>query len=189
MKHLLNCCLLFLALLFGAGCSVSPKYPVQHDFGFPVSIANATITSKPTNEPMVTVNAPTWLWDNRIRYRLLYASPTQIGFYALDLWIASPPELLEQLLLSGGKTKGYSLIIRLHDFEQQFDAPDRAKVVLHFFAEAYANDNKKKMGTQEFYFEQPTVTADAAGAVNGFVNVTRQATDKIQIWLAGLPGK
>ncbi len=189
MKHLLNRCVLFSALLLGVGCSVSPKHPVQHDFGLPVSVANASITSKPTNELMITVNAPTWLWDNRIRYRLLYASPTQIGFYALDLWIASPPELLEQLLMSSGKTQGYSLIIRLHDFEQQFTALNRAKVVLHFFAEAYANDNKKKMGTQEFYFEQPTVTADAAGAVNGFVDLTRQATDRIQIWLTGLPGK
>lgn len=189
MKHLLNRCVLFSALLLGVGCSVSPKHPVLHDFGLPVSVANASITSKPTNELMITVNAPTWLWDNRIRYRLLYASPTQIGFYALDLWIASPPELLEQLLMSSGKTQGYSLIIRLHDFEQQFTASNRAKVVLHFFAEAYANDNKKKMGTQEFYFEQPTVTADAAGAVNGFVDLTRQATDRIQIWLTGLPGK
>ncbi|MEY3288489.1 MAG: hypothetical protein RLZZ419_731 [Pseudomonadota bacterium] len=187
MKHLLSHFLVFSVLWFGAGCSVSPKHPVLHDFGVPVSVAN--VNSKQANEPMVTVDAPTWLWDNRIRYRLLYASPTQIGFYALDLWIASPPELLEQLLMSGGKTQNYALIIRLHDFEQQFDAPGRAKVVLRFFVEAYARDNKKKRGTQEFYLEQPTATADAAGAVTGFVNLTRQASDRISIWLAELSDK
>jgi len=172
-------------LLFGTACSISPKQPALHDFGFPVPVS--INKSKLLTKPIITVDAPTWLWDNRIRYRLLYASRTRVGFYALDLWIAPPPELFEQLLISNGKAQNYSLIIWLQDFEQQFDAPDRARVVMRFSVDAYSNDNNKKVGTQEFFLERLCITPDAAGAVSGFDKLTRQAGDKIQSWLAGLP--
>ena len=114
------------------------------------------IKSTQGNKPAITVDAPTWLWDNRIRYRLLYASPTRVGFYALDLWVAPPPELFEQLLIASGKIQNYSLVIWLNDFEQQFQAPDRARVILRFSVEAYAVGNSKKAFTQEFALEYPT---------------------------------
>lgn len=179
--------LLIGLLLFTTGCSLSPKEPVLHDFGSPVSIS--TDKRERSDKPAITVDAPTWLWEDRIRYRLLYASPTRVGFYALDLWVAPPPELLEQFLISSGKTRNYSLIIWLQDFEQQFDAPDKARVVLRFFVEAYSDENRRKIGTQEFYLERPTTTSNAAGAVNGFANLTRQAADKIQVWLTELSDK
>ncbi|TAN66781.1 MAG: hypothetical protein EPN17_13070 [Methylobacter sp.] len=174
MKYLLIGCLVF----FG-GCSVPAKQPVLHDFGVPVSAAAQQVKAS------VTVNAPTWLWDNRIRYRLLFASPSQVRFYGLDRWIASPPELLEQLLGSG-KAQDYALIIQLQDFEQQFDAPDRARVVLRFSVEVYSANNKQKIGTQAFYLQQATKTPDAAGAINGFIDLAQQAAEKIQGWLMGL---
>ena len=184
MKLILFGLLVVLTVVFNTGCSVSKKHPAVHDFGLPAPVSNSK-----NNEPAITVDAPTWLWDNRLRYRLLYAAPTQVGFYALDLWIASPPELFEQLLIASGKTQNHPLIIRLTDFEQQFDAPDKSKVVLRFVVEAYTNDDKKKIGTQAFYLEQPTPTPDAAGAVNGFSALTQQAANKIQVWLAELPEK
>lgn len=189
MKYL-PCVLPGLSLLFlMTACTVvTPKNPVLHDFGPPVSIS-VDDNGKQDNKPMISVDAPTWLWDNRIRYRPLYASPTRVGYYALDLWAASPPELFEQLLIAGGKTRNYALIIRLQDFEQQFDAPGRSRVVLRFSAEAYAGDTNKKAGTREFYRERPTSTPDAAGAVDAFAYLTRQAAGDIQGWLAALPGQ
>ena len=178
MRFLIIALFLFSSLLFGTGCSLSPKQPVLHDFGSPVPIS--TSRSKDGNKPSITVDAPTWFWDNRIRYRLLYSSPTQVGFYALDLWIAPPPELFEQLLISSGKNRNYSLVIRLQEFEQQFDSHDRARVVLRFFVEAQAEGNNKKVSIQEFYLERPTATPDAAGAVSGFAKLTQQAADTIQ---------
>jgi cholesterol transport system auxiliary component len=187
MKHSKTLYALFCAVLFCTGCSVSPKQPVLHDFGSPIQAS--AYKSGQGNKPSITVDAPTWLWDNRIRYRLLYASPTQVGFYALDLWIAPPPELFEQLLISSGKNWNYSLVIRLQEFEQQFDAHDRARVVLRFSVEAHAEGNNKIAGTQEFYLERSTATPDAAGALSGLVKLTQQAADRIQSWLAGLPDK
>jgi len=175
MRYLLIGWLVFI----NAGCTVTGNQPALHDFGLPVSAAAQARTS-------VTVNAPTWLWDNRIRYRLLFASPSQVRFYGLDRWIASPPELLEQLLASSDKTKDYALIVRLQDFEQQFDAPDRARAVLRFSVDAYAADNAQKIGTQEFYLQQSTKTPDAMGAISGFTDLTQQAGERIQYWLTGL---
>lgn len=176
MRYLLISWLVF----FSVGCSVTARQPTLHDFGLSVP------TAIDQGKASVNINAPTWLWDNRIRYRLLFASPSQVRFYGLDRWIASPPELLEQLLIFSGKAQDYALIIRLQDFEQQFDAPDRARVVLHFSVEAYSAKNNQKLGTQEFYLQQPTKTPDAAGAISGFTDMAHQAAEKIQDWLVGL---
>ncbi|MDD5411016.1 MAG: hypothetical protein PHF31_06320 [Methylobacter sp.] len=141
--------------------------------------------ASPQGAGAVTVGAPTWLWDNRIRYRLLHVEPTHVKFYGLDMWIASPPELFEQMLVSHLKTLNYSLNIQLLEFEQQFDASDRARVVLRFSVDAYSADNKK-IATQEFHLEQATKTPDAAGAVSGFADLAQQAAGRIQNWLGGL---
>jgi len=154
---------------------------VLHDFGASVSTA-----TDQQGKASVSINAPTWLWDNRIRYRLLFASPSQVRFYGLDRWIASPPEMFEQLLHLSGKARDYALIIRLQDFEQQFDAPDRARVVLRFSVEAYSDNDKQKVATQEFYLQQPTKTPDAAGAIIGFIDLVHKATESVQDWVAGL---
>ncbi len=168
-------------LVISAGCSVPAKLPALHDFGR--TFAGSTHQAKTS----ININAPTWLWDNRIRYRLLYSTPSEIRFYGLDRWIAAPPELFEQYLAVSSRNLDYDLLIRLQDFEQQFDSPDRSRVVLRFSVEAYAVDDKQKLMTQTFYLEQPTKTPDAAGAINGFTDLTRQAEQKIQAWLTRLP--
>lgn len=177
MKYLLVGCLVF----FCVGCSVSAKQPALHDFGVPVSAAVNQ------GKVSVSVNAPTWLWDNRIRYRLLFSSPSQVRFYGLDRWIASPPEMFEQLLtFNNTQDRDYVIVIRLHDFEQQFDTPDRSRVVMRFSVEA-SSDNKRKTSSQEFYLEQVNKTPDAAGAIAGFIDLARKASGKIQDWIARLP--
>jgi cholesterol transport system auxiliary component len=172
-------------IMASAGCSVAPKpsQPALHDFGAPyLQYENGTFA-----RPAVTVTAPKWLRDNRIRYRLLYAAPTRVRFYALDRWIAPPPELFEQHLIAGAKPLEYLLNIRLMDFEQQFEASDRARVVMRFYLEAYASDSKRQLGAHEFHLQQATQTPDAAGAVTAFAGLVQQAESRIQDWLAGLP--
>lgn len=171
-----------LFILVGTACSMRSEQVAVHDFGLPISVNGFN----PVAKPNISVAAPEWLQDKRIRYRLLYASPTQVRFYTLDRWIAAPPELFEQQLLASGKPLDYRLIIRLMDFEQQFDAPDSARVILRFAVDAYA-DNRPVI-TQIMRLEQPSATPDAKGAVNGLARLARQAADRIQIFLSGLPG-
>lgn len=165
-------------ILFTAGCGAPATQPALHDFGLPASSA-----AQP-GRTLISVNAPTWLWDNRIRYRLLFSSPSQVRFYGLDRWIAPPPELFEQLLVLSGNNQDYALIVRLQDFEQQFDVSDESRVVLRFTVEAYSDN--KKIKEQEFYLQQPAKSPDAEGAINGFTDLAHQAADKIQAWLAGM---
>ncbi|MCX7099236.1 MAG: hypothetical protein NTV43_15155 [Methylococcales bacterium] len=172
---------LILLFLLGA-CSVSHRPLALHDFG-PTPVK----ASKPYTQPSIIVNAPTWLWDNRIRYRLLYLSPTHVGVYSLDLWVAPAPELFEQQLIASGKFQNYSLTIRLLDFEQQFSAPNKARVVMRWSVAAYSESPPKKLASHLFYLDQATPTPDAAGAVKGFAQLSLQAADTMAVWLAGLP--
>jgi cholesterol transport system auxiliary component len=122
-------------ILAVSSCSILPKAQPSavHDLGYLNSNTPSEITTLTQQSP-ISVEAPKWLSDNRIRYRLLYADPTQVRFYSLDRWIAPPPELFEQLLNASGKQWAHPLSIRLDAFEQQFDSPGRAKVIIRFTA-------------------------------------------------------
>lgn len=166
--------------LLATGCATNARQPAVHDFG--------QDTGKTTTEqkPVINVDAPSWLWDSRIRYRLLFAAPSQVRFYGQDDWIAAPPELFQQKLISSVNAYTFRLLVRLQAFEQQFDTADKAHVLLHFSVEAYSADNKNKIAEQEFKLEQASKSPNAQGAIDGFTDLTQQAVSKLQIWLAGL---
>lgn len=175
---------IILLLLSVSGCinTNTPDQFALHDFG----VSRATPLSSPVT---ISVKAPQWLSDQAIHYRLLYSSPTRVRAYTLDRWLAPVPELFQQKLLASGKNFNFSLIIQLVDFEQQFIAPDKARVLLGFTVEAWSLDNTKLIGKQKFLLEQPTITADAKGAVSAFATLTQVAADRIQLWLNLLSNK
>ncbi|MGR8978986.1 MAG: ABC-type transport auxiliary lipoprotein family protein [Gammaproteobacteria bacterium] len=173
--------LLALAIVFSfAGCSIHSQQPALHDFGMLQG------SSRANPQASIDVEAPPWLASTKIRYRLLYASPTQIRFYSLDRWIAPPAELFELELESRGSNSGYPLKVRLLDFEQQFDSPGQAKALMSFSAEAYSPDRKSKLASKTFRLERLTTTPDAKGAVTAFSVLSRQAAGQIEIWISGL---
>jgi cholesterol transport system auxiliary component len=177
--RLITLLLLALTVMFASlGCVMTPKQPALHDFG--LGIARHDIEPSKIR-PNITVDAPTWLWDNRIRFRLLYASPTKIGFYALDQWIASPPELFQQQLVKSN-LPSCQLRIQLLEFEQQFDSPDKAHVVLHFSVDATSLNNRQNLGNQEYQLQLTTESPDASGAVKAFSQLIKQAGQKIDGW-------
>ena len=79
-----------------SACSIGSNRgsPVRHDLG-PMAISA-------THGTPVTLDAPVWLWDERIRYRLLYEDATVIRHYNLDRWEAPLPVLLERRLTLNG---------------------------------------------------------------------------------------
>jgi len=181
MKTLLTTLALTLLTI---GCTPNARQPDAHDFG---QDSSKTVAVNIEQKSAINVDAPSWLWDNRIRYRLLFSAPSQVRFYGQNVWIASPPELFQQKFIASGVGFNYRLLVKLQTFEQQFDTTDKARVVLHFSVEAYSADNTQKVATQEFRLEQPSKTADAKGAISGFADLTQQAVSKIQSWLSGLP--
>ena len=180
MKKIFLACALSL---FTAGCSHSVQTPALHDFGATTTPIQNVHGPSPTE---ITVKAPKWLNDNRIRYRLLYDEPTRVRFYTLDLWIAPPPELLKQRLAAAPLSARYSLDIELTNFEQQFDTLGSASVVLRFSATAYSAGDKNKRDQRKFAIRSTKVAPNAKGAVNGFAALADQASRQIAIWLDNL---
>jgi cholesterol transport system auxiliary component len=185
MKIRMTGLFILVLLLTVSGCSILPQTQPSavHDFGVP-NANSSPEASTSTQQSPITVQAPKWLVDSRIRYRLLYATPTQVRFYSLDRWIAPPSELFEQLLNASGKQQPKSATIQLAVFEQQFDTATQAKVVIHFTVTTVAEDNKHQVNKRDFRLQLPCPTPDAKGAVTGFTALTKQANDMVQAWLA-----
>lgn len=181
MKKLWLTCIASMLIL---GCADNGQAPALHDFGVNDELPVHSAQTPVSNE--ISVVAPKWLRNNRIRYRLLYDQPTRVRFYNLDQWIAPPPELLKLQLASGRLEPNFSLIIHLLNFEQQFEAPGSASVLLRFSAEAFAAHSRDKVGAQEFVLRSGKVSPDAQGAVEGFAELAERANQRIQAWLRNL---
>jgi len=177
----------FSFLLAAAGCSVLPQReppPALHDFGPRPHHSTEQVT---TAWSSVTVDAPEWLQDEQIRYRLLYADPTRMRFYTRDRWLAPPPALLAQRWSAVSDGRGYRLRIGLIDFEQVFDRAGHARAVLQFRATAEIPDSRRPVGERVFQFTRATPSADAAGAVTAFAALVDEAATSVEAWLAALP--
>ncbi len=168
-------------LLLVNGCSILPKSADVHDFGIQVATktSNQTIAKQPLS---ITIEAPKWLYDNRIRYRLLYANQTNIRFYMQDKWLAAPPDLFGQLLAESGLHFNSPITVTLQEFEQQFNAPGQANVVMHFTVTSSA-DKKNVIREETFHLHLSCPTPDAKGAVTGFSALSKTAVDKVRAWL------
>lgn len=131
----------------------------------------------------ITVDAPIWLWDSRIRYRLLYKDPTAIAYYNLDRWEAPVPTLLEQQLNIPELTTPLYLKIQLTQFEQRFSAFDTAQVIMELRVSAFSSKENTLLAKQVFKGVEVTITPDAQGAILGFSHLTEQMKAQITAWL------
>lgn len=182
MKHVISGLIAITLLVTVTACGVgsNPGLPVSHDLG---PIAKTTVDSV-----SVTLDAPVWLWDERIRYRLLYEDATVIRYYHLDRWEAPLPALLERRLTING---GQPLTVQIHltQFEQQFVTLNQARVVMSLTVSVFAVKDYRLIAKRSFNLSQNTVSPNAAGAIAGFITLTEQAKTGIQAWLEALSDK
>jgi len=185
MNLLLRNELVFSALLSLSACSLLPSRPPSpalHDFG----LGGKPSASQSAPWASVTVDAPEWLQSENIRYRLLYSDPTQVRFYAQDRWIAPPPALLMQRLGLAASGKGVTLKIKLLEFEQVFDGPQQARLLLAFRALAYRTGEESPTVEKVFQFSRPTPSADAKGAVTAVEGLVDGLSQALAAWLGEL---
>lgn len=166
----------FLLMMTVAACAggANKRLPVSHDLG--------PVTAQTGNSVKVTLDAPVWLWDERIRYRLLYRDATAVRYYNLDRWEAPLPALLEQYLTISGD-QAVIVRIQLHRFEQQFVTQDNTRVVMDMTVEARSKQNYGLLGEKSIVLSQATGRGDASGAIAGFSDLVKQARIEIQYWL------
>lgn len=167
-------------LIMTSACSMRPNLsvPTHHDLGI---AKEANI-----NNSTVNVDAPSWLWDERIRYRLLYSNPTAIDYYNLDRWEAPVPTLLEHRLNIAAQGKLINIKIQLMQFEQQFESANNARVVMVLRVSAFSSNGSRLLSKRILKFSKNTESPDAAGAIKGFVDLTEQANKEISSWVATL---
>lgn len=181
----------FLAAMLLSACSFLPDRPVSpalHDFG---SVENFKRLQCGSEEAWsaVSVEAPLWLQDENIRYRLRYADPTRIRFYAQDQWLAAPSSMLAQRLSLANCGQGFRLKIRLLEFEQVFDEAQSARVIMVFRASAQRPSSEPIVGEKLFSFSVASPSADAKGAVNASARLLDEVLNALQNWLAELPAQ
>jgi len=168
--------LTLITLINLSACSLQQtlSVPVTHDLG---QLNNRQ------ERIAITVDAPVWLWDSRIRYRLLYKDPTAIAYYNLDRWEAPIPTLLEQQLNIPELTKPLYLKIQLTQFEQRFSAPDKAQVIMELRVSTFSSKENTLLAKQTFKGVKITARPDAQGAILGFSQLTEQMNTQITAWL------
>ncbi|MCI0655089.1 MAG: PqiC family protein [Methylococcaceae bacterium] len=176
-----------------SSCSLFPERPSSlalHDFGSSEKFtASQSGGSEASAWSTVSVEAPEWLQNENIRYRLLYIDPTRVRFYAQDRWLASPPAMLAQRLSVTNGTHGWRLKIRLLEFEQIFDGPQRARVILAFRASVQPPTGEEIVADKLFNLSLPSPTPDAAGAVTASAKLVDEAVHSLQTWFTELPAQ
>lgn len=135
-----------------------------------------------------SVEAPVWMQDERIRYRFLYADPTQPRHYLRDRWSAPPAELLAHFLDGAGGGGGVRLRLSVLELEHVFAAPGQARLLLALKVRAYRAGAAQPLAERRFLFDEPTSSADAAGAVAAFSRLAGRTATEIRRWLEALPG-
>lgn len=176
------------ATLSLSACSLfsnRPSSPALHDFGSTEKFGGLDTSAWST----VSVEAPEWLQNEKIRYRLLYADPTRVRFYAQDRWLASPSAMLAQRLSLASGRHDWRLKISLMEFEQVFDGPQSARVILVFRASAQRPAGEEIVGEKVISLTRPSPTADASGAVTASAILVDEAVNTLQTWFRELPAQ
>jgi cholesterol transport system auxiliary component len=134
----------------------------------------------------VTVTAPQWLQNENIRYRQPYADPTRVGFYTQDRWLAAPAAMLAQRLTLFNGKPGWRLKITLLEFEQVFETPQTARMILVFRATAQSPSSEDIAADTVFNLSMPAASADAQGAVSAAALLVAEAVNALQKWFAAV---
>jgi cholesterol transport system auxiliary component len=143
-----------------------------------------------------SVNAPTWLEGTGIVYRLLYEDGARPRVYSLSRWVAPPADMLTDrvrdrfadvaraVVTSGyGAREDYVLRVELDNFSQQFEAPDRSKVMLRARATLVSGSQRDLLDQREFNIERPA-EPNAAGAVQALGEGANAFIEELVNWVA-----
>jgi cholesterol transport system auxiliary component len=189
----------FLALALVAGCASKVDAPTQYDLGL-LPPAAATAAPALPAVSVADVNAPAWLDNNMMYFRLAYANQLQPRPYAASRWTMPPAQLFQQRLKSrlaqaGGTVLAMSdaalniplLRIDMDDFTQTFDTPSHSLATLQVRASLF--NGRTLLAQKSFSRQAATPSADAAGAASAFVAANDGVIDDLMSWLATVAPK
>lgn len=189
-----------VAIALVAGCASKVDAPTQYDLGLLPATAAATAASALPAISLADVNAPAWLDNNMMYFRLAYANQQQPRPYANSRWTMPPAQLFQQRLKTrvaqaGGTVLAMSdaalnvplLRIDLDDFTQTFDTPSHSLATLQIRASLF--NGRILLAQKSFSRQMATSSADAAGAASAFVAANDGVIDDLMSWLATVAPK
>ena len=187
------------ALLLG-GCASRGPLPTYYDFGPPASpVAVATPAAIPALPVLVVAdaNGPSWLDNQRMYYRLLYADAQQSRPYAYNRWNTPPLQLLSQRLKSriaqGGvkvlattdAAAGIPLLrIDVDDFSQNFDTEKQSSGQVTLRASLFRGHQLVDQKT--FSRNSRAGSADAQGGAQALAAASDAIAADLLAWLGTL---
>jgi len=142
--------------------------------------------------------APAWLSDARIYYRLLYHSESAIAAYADARWVDPPAEMLRSLVMDAFRDRGdfaavigpedpvradLALRLELLDLEQRFATPERSVGVLRVRATLLDPRDRSAVAQRDFAYRVPAPSADASGGVAAERKAARAFAGDLVRWV------
>ena len=186
--------ILFCLFALGA-CSIAPQSRdiAAYDFG-PAAPAKAEPRIA-INLTMAEVNAPFWMENANLYYRLAYADAARPLAYANSRWVMPPAALLTQRLRAGlrqaskaavvspadGVHTDYVLRLDLEEFSQVFDSAERSRGVLRLQARLVRGLGLAAQ--QDFSIELPAPSANAEGGVRALSAASDEVGRRLADWL------
>lgn len=187
------------ALLLG-GCASRGPLPTYYDFGPPASpVAVATPAAIPGLPVLVIAdaNGPSWLDNQRMYYRLLYADAQQSRPYAYNRWNTPPLQLLSQRLKSRIAQGGVKVLattdaaadipllrIDVDDFSQNFDTEKQSSGQVTLRASLFRGHQLVDQKT--FSRNSRAGSADAQGGAQALAAASDAIAADLLAWLGTL---
>jgi cholesterol transport system auxiliary component len=142
--------------------------------------------------------APVWLDNTAILYRLAYYDLAQVYAYGSSRWAATPATLLTQRIRSRiaavndtgvtsaaeGARTNYTLRLELEEFTQIFDTTDSSRAVVRLRASLIDRRTRLLLGQRNFSIEQPSPASNAAGGVRALTQASDNLIGSLIGWLA-----
>lgn len=180
------------------GCASKPTSTATYDFGPVPSVQSDPALPELQPIAIAELNAPAWLDNTLMFYRLSYANEQQPRRYALSHWSMPPASLFAQRLKSriaqaGGVALSASdgaaniLVLRIEaeDFMQVFTSPEQSAGQVRLRASVF--NGRALIAQQVFSAQSPASSADAAGGVRALASASDAIIDDMMKWLATLP--
>ena len=188
-----------LALLMAVSACSTPAPVAEYDLGMLVPPSPAL--RLPAAVVAIQVQAPSWLDDGALHYRLAYADGAQLRQYAGSRWVAAPARLLEQRLRSAlaqgtgasaerppaGAARRLQLRVELSEFTQVFDTPAQSHALVQAMATLTDPHGTAVIARQGFTVQRVAAQADATGAVASLRGAAEALLEQIAAWLAAQP--
>lgn len=195
---------LLLVIVLLAGCTIprAQTPAAVYDFGAQrLAAGSSGISDDKRLRASIWVpdaQAPVWLDNTAILYRLAYHDLAQVYAYGSSRWVATPATLLTQRIRSRiamindagvisaaeGARTNYMLRLELEEFTQIFDTTDSSRAVVRLRASLIDRRARLLLSQRNFNMEQSSLTPNASGGVRALTQASDNLIGLLIGWLA-----